>query len=60
MVGPGQPDKTSGPPGPVNFTKRPARSERIFRWAGLGWAGPGRTGLGHRAERPVSSPGPDM
>jgi hypothetical protein len=46
MVGPGQPDKTSGPPGPVSFTKRPARPERIFCWAGLGWAGPGRAGLG--------------
>jgi hypothetical protein len=36
MIGPGQPDKTSGPPGPVDFTKQPARSERIFYWAGPG------------------------
>ncbi len=47
MIGPGQPDKTSGPPGPVGFTKQPARPERIFCWARPGRAGPGRfTGPG--------------
>ncbi len=43
MVGPGQPDKTSGPPGPVSFSKLPARPERIFCWAGLGRVGPGQS-----------------
>ncbi len=43
MIEPGQPDKTSGPPGPVDFTKQPARPERIFCWAGPGRAGPGRS-----------------
>jgi len=51
MVGPGQPDKTSGPPGPVSFTKRPARPERIFCWAGLGRAGPDWAGPSGRAAR---------
>jgi hypothetical protein len=38
MIGPGQPDKTSGPPGPVGFTKQPAQPERIFCWARPGRA----------------------
>ncbi len=38
MIGPGQPDKTYGPPGPVGFTKQPARPERIFCWARPGRA----------------------
>ncbi len=50
MIGPDQPEKTSGPPGPVGFTKQPARPERIFCWArpgrSTGPSGPFRALLG--------------
>jgi hypothetical protein len=58
MIGPGQPDTTSAPPGPVDFIKQPARPSGFYKAARptrenilLGQAGPGRAG------RPFSSPG---